>query len=115
MRKEGGLVPGVAPAAKQQGWHVAGTVKARLAGDHLHGRSPTSRGDLATIGKRAAVIDFGWIEPDRPARLVDVGDCAYLLSDRSQKPACRVAELAVDLRDGQRSARLITQGEDEDS
>ena len=61
-RKEGGLVPGVAPAAKQQGWHVAGTVKARLAGDQA--ARPfvyKSDGDLATIGKRAAVIDFGWM------------------------------------------------------
>ncbi len=53
--------PGIAPAAKQQGIHVARTIKRRLAGDsqprafrYLHA------GDLATIGKRSAVIDFGW-------------------------------------------------------
>jgi NADH:quinone reductase (non-electrogenic) len=53
--------PGIAPAAKQQGFHVARTIKRRLAGDsqprpfrYQHA------GDLATIGKRSAVIDFGW-------------------------------------------------------
>jgi NADH:ubiquinone reductase (H+-translocating) len=53
--------PGIAPAAKQQGTHVARTIKRRLAGDS---RSRVFRyrhaGDLATIGRRSAVIDFGW-------------------------------------------------------
>jgi len=53
--------PGIAPAAKQQGLHVARTIKRRLAGDRqsrvFHYRHA---GDLATIGKRSAVIDFGW-------------------------------------------------------
>ena len=56
-------VPGIAPAAKQQGTHVADTLKRRLAGDF----SPRPfryrhAGNLATIGKRAAVIDFGWLK-----------------------------------------------------
>jgi NADH dehydrogenase len=55
-------VPGIAPAAKQQGAHVAETIKRRLGGDS----SPRPfryrhSGNLATIGKRAAVIDFGWL------------------------------------------------------
>ncbi len=56
-------VPGIAPAAKQQGLHVAATIKRRLRGDsqpqpfrYRHS------GNLATIGKRSAVIDFGWIK-----------------------------------------------------
>jgi NADH dehydrogenase len=56
-------VPGIAPAAKQQGTHVADTIKRRLVGDS----SPRPfryrhAGSLATIGKRAAVIDFGWLK-----------------------------------------------------
>jgi NADH dehydrogenase len=53
--------PGIAPAAKQQGLHVARTIKRRLTGD-LQPRVFHYRhaGDLATIGKRSAVIDFGW-------------------------------------------------------
>lgn len=56
-------VPGIAPAAKQQGLHVARTIRMRLRGEtqprifrYAHS------GNLATIGKRAAVIDFGWIK-----------------------------------------------------
>ena len=56
-------VPGIAPAAKQQGIHVARTIKQRLAGDSrtrpFHYKHS---GNLATIGKRSAVIDFGWIK-----------------------------------------------------
>jgi NADH dehydrogenase len=59
----GNPVPGIAPAAKQQGLHVAQTIKRRLRGDT---RSRPFRyrnsGNLATIGKRSAVIDFGWIK-----------------------------------------------------
>ena len=53
--------PGIAPAAKQQGAHIARTIKQRLAG-HTQPRPFRYRhaGDLATIGKRSAVIDFGW-------------------------------------------------------
>jgi NADH dehydrogenase len=53
--------PGIAPAAKQQGAYIARTIKQRLAG---HSQPRPFRyhhaGDLATIGKRSAVIDFGW-------------------------------------------------------
>jgi NADH dehydrogenase len=53
--------PGIAPAAKQQGIYVARVIKRRLAGDS---QPPAFQyrhaGDLATIGKRSAVIDFGW-------------------------------------------------------
>lgn len=52
-------VPGVAPAAKQMGRHVARAIKARLRG----GDTPAFRyrdfGNLATIGRMAAVVDFG--------------------------------------------------------
>jgi NADH dehydrogenase FAD-containing subunit len=54
-------VPGIAPAAKQGGAHVAAVIAARL-----HGAVPSQffryrhAGDLATIGRGAAVVDFGW-------------------------------------------------------
>jgi len=54
--------PGLAPAAKQQGRYVASVIRARIAG-----RSPPSAfhyrhaGSLATIGRKAAVADFGWL------------------------------------------------------
>jgi NADH dehydrogenase len=56
---DGTLAPGVAPAAKQMGRYVGKLIAARLAG-----RSPPPFryrhiGDLATIGRRAAVVKFG--------------------------------------------------------
>lgn len=59
---DGQPVPGLAPAAKQQGAYVANIIKARLEG---RADSPPFRyrhlGNLATIGRQAAVVDFGWI------------------------------------------------------
>jgi NADH:quinone reductase (non-electrogenic) len=55
-------LPGVAPVAKQQGQYVAQVIKARLEGRSV---PPPFRyrnfGNLATIGRKAAVADFGWI------------------------------------------------------
>ena len=55
-------VPGLAPAAKQQGAYVAQAIKARLRGNPMKsGFAYKHMGNLATIGKRAAVADFGRI------------------------------------------------------
>jgi NADH:ubiquinone reductase (H+-translocating) len=55
--------PGIAPAAKQQGVYVARTIKRRLKGDaRLRPFRYRHAGDLATIGRRSAVIDFGWLK-----------------------------------------------------
>jgi NADH dehydrogenase len=59
---DGRRVPGVAPAAKQQGRYVAKVVAARIAG-----RPPPPRfeyrdaGNLATIGRKSAVIELPFI------------------------------------------------------
>lgn len=56
-------VPGLAPAAKQAGAHIAQVIRARVAG-----RGPPRpfsyrhRGSLATIGRKSAVADFGFIK-----------------------------------------------------
>jgi len=59
---KGKPVPGLAPAAKQGGAYVAAVIRARVLGratpppfvyKHL--------GSLATIGRKAAVADFGWL------------------------------------------------------
>ena len=60
---DGKPVPGIAPAAKQEGRYVARAIKARLA--RLQRPAPfryQHAGNLAQIGKREAVIDFGWIK-----------------------------------------------------
>jgi NADH:ubiquinone reductase (H+-translocating) len=60
---DGAAVPGLASAAKQQGTYVANLIKARLsggteAGPFVH----TSVGNLATIGRNAAVVQFSNIQ-----------------------------------------------------
>ena len=53
-------VPGIAPAAKQMGHYVAKLIAARIAG--RPGDAPfryKQVGELATIGRRAAVVNFG--------------------------------------------------------
>lgn len=59
---EGGKpVPGVAPAAKQQGHYVARAILARLRGQPLNAPFVYKNyGNLATIGRQRAVADFGW-------------------------------------------------------
>jgi len=59
--EDGKPVPGVAPAAKQMGKYVAGLIKARLAGKPAKPFRYADYGNLATIGRKAAVADFGWI------------------------------------------------------
>ena len=60
---DGKLVPGIGDAAKQSGRHAAKVVRARLRGEtrgltfhykHL--------GDIATIGRSRALIDFGFLK-----------------------------------------------------
>jgi NADH:ubiquinone reductase (H+-translocating) len=59
---DGKPLPGVAPVAKQQGKYVAKVIRARLAGNSAPGPFRyRNLGNLATIGRRAAVADFGWL------------------------------------------------------
>lgn len=108
---DGTPVPWLAPAAKQQGAHVAGTIRARLAGD----MSPrpfaySHAGSLATIGKRRAVIDFGWTKL-RGALAWWIWGIAhiYFLIGVRNRVSVAMSWLWIHTR-GHRSARLITQG-----
>ena len=51
-------VPGTAPAAKQMGAHVAATIQARMAGRASTPFAYRDYGNLATIGRMAAVVDL---------------------------------------------------------
>lgn len=108
---DGKPVPGVAPAAKQEGRYVAGVIKARLKGASAPPPFAYSNaGNLATIGKRAAIVDFGWIK--LKGRIAwwtwGIAHIFFLIGLRNR--------LAVALNwlwiyvSGHRSARLITQG-----
>jgi NADH:ubiquinone reductase (H+-translocating) len=59
---DGKPLPGIAPVAKQQGRYVGKLIKTRLRGaKRAKPFRYRSYGNLATIGRKAAVIDFGWI------------------------------------------------------
>lgn len=108
---DGKPVPGIAPAAKQQGRYVGMAIKARLRGEpppapfrYKHG------GNLATIGRRKAVIDFGRIKLRGPLAWWIWGMAhIYFLIGMRNRLSVAISWLWIHTR-GQRSARLITQG-----
>ncbi len=107
---DGKQVPGIAPAAKQEGRYVAETIKSRLSeGGALPPFRYTDAGSLATIGKRAAVVDFGWIRfRGRLAWWLWGFAHIYFLIGLRHRLAVALNWLWIYFT-GQRSARLITQ------
>jgi len=109
---DGRPVPGIAPAAKQQGRHVATVITSRLRGDtRLHPFRYRHAGSLATIGKRLAVIDFGRFQL-RGALAWWIWGFAhiYFLIGLRNRLSVILNWLWIHTRD-QRSARLITRGQ----
>ncbi|MBP0579019.1 NAD(P)/FAD-dependent oxidoreductase [Labrys sp. LIt4] len=112
---DGKPVPGIAPAAKQAGVYVARVIRARLAGNPA---PPPFRykhqGSLAQIGKKRAVIDFGWIKLRGALAwwIWGIAHIYFLISVRSRLSVA-LNWLWIHTRN-QRSARLITQGGDGD-
>ena len=105
-------VPGIAPAAKQQGLHVARTIRTRLRGDNRPQIFRYSHsGNLATIGKRSAVIDFGWIKVRGWIAWWIWGFAhIYFLIGVRNRLAVALSWLWIYVT-GSRNACLITQGE----
>jgi NADH dehydrogenase len=112
LGQDGKPVPGIAPAAKQQGSYVAKVIKARLAGHPTVSRFRyRNQGSLATIGRRAAVIDFGRIKLTGAIAwwIWGLAHIYFLIGTRSRL-AVAWSWLWIYLS-GQHSARLITQRE----
>ena len=59
VQQNGKPVPGVAPAAKQMGRHVADAIRAQLQGKPAPVFRYKDFGNLATIGRMAAIVHFG--------------------------------------------------------
>ena len=59
QQRDGTLVPGVAPAAIQEGQHTAYNLDRALEGQPLRAFHYRDKGSLATIGRAAAVADIG--------------------------------------------------------
>ena len=107
---DGKPVPGIAPAAKQQGRYVAALIKARLEGSTLPPFRYKHAGSLAQIGKKKAVIDFGWIKLRGTLAWWIWGIAhIYFLIGLRNRLSVALSWLWVHARD-QRAARLITQG-----
>jgi len=109
---DGTPVPGIAPAAKQQGAFVARVIRARLEGRPAPGPFRyRHQGSLATIGRRAAIIDFGRIKLKGALAwwIWGVAHIYFLIGTRSRF-AVAWSWLWTHLS-GQHSARLITQKE----
>jgi len=58
---DGNPVPGVAPAAKQQGRYIGKRILARIEGRDCEAFRYRDAGSLATIGRNHAVVDLGWL------------------------------------------------------
>jgi NADH dehydrogenase len=107
---DGNPVPGIAPAAKQQGRYVAATIKARLSGGTLPPFRYKHAGSLAQIGKRKAVIDFGWIKlrGNLAWWIWGIAHIYFLIGLRNRLSVA-ISWMWIHARD-HRAARLITQG-----
>jgi NADH dehydrogenase len=107
---DGNPVPGIAPAAKQEGRYVAKAIKARLSGATLGPFRYSHAGSLAQIGKRKAIIDFGRIKLRGTLAWWIWGIAhIYFLIGLRHRLSVALSWLWVYVRD-QRAARLITQG-----
>jgi NADH dehydrogenase len=107
---DGNPVPGIAPAAKQQGHYVATAIKARLDGGTPAPFHYKHAGSLAQIGKRRAVIDFGRIKLRGTLAWWIWGIAhIYFLIGLRNRLSVAMSWLWIYVRN-QRTARLITQG-----
>ncbi len=109
---DGRQVPGVAPAAKQQGAYVAKVIRARLG--HRPAPPPFAYrhlGNLATVGRSVAVIDFGRMQLTGWLAwwIWGIAHIYFLIGTRSRL-AVAISWLWAFLSGGH-SARLITQKE----
>lgn len=108
---KGKPVPGIGDAAKQGGRYAARLIKARLDGRTLPPFAYKHLGDIATIGRSAAVIDFGWLQLTGWVGWWVWGLAhIYFLIGVRNRIFVAMSWLWTYLT-GHRSARLITQGE----
>ena len=114
MAWNGGAVPGLAPAAKQGGAYVAAVIRARLAG-RTAPRPFRYRhaGSLATIGRRAAVAEFGALRLRGAPAWWLWGTVHILFLAGGRNRASVILEWVWAYITDQRGSRLITRAADE--
>jgi len=59
--QNGERLPGTCPVAMQQGWYIGKVIAARLQGQPAPTFHYTDKGTMATIGRKAAVVDLGFV------------------------------------------------------
>ena len=107
---DGNPVPGIAPAAKQEGRYVAATIRSRLKGETLPPFRYKHAGSLAQIGKKLAVIDFGKLKLRGTIAWWIWGIAhIYFLIGLRNRLSVALSWVWIHARN-QRAARLITQG-----
>jgi NADH dehydrogenase len=111
-RDDGRPVPGVAPAAKQMGRHVAKMIRARLQRRATTPFRYRDAGNLATIGRMAAVVDLGAV---RVSGLVAwwfwlLAHLFFLIGFRNRSVV--LLNWSVAYWTHQRAARIILGGDD---
>ena len=87
VEHDGALVPGVAPAAMQEGWHAASNIMRTLRGQPRLPFRYVDKGMLATIGRGAAVAKIGPIKAIGPLRLAALAVRPHPLPDRISQPS----------------------------
>ena len=106
---DGNSVPRIAPAAKQQGHHAARAIVARLLGGQAPGPFRyRSFGNLATIGRKCAVVELGWVRLSGLFAwlLWSVAHVYFLIGFRNRLVVC--ANWGWNYITFDRGARLIT-------
>jgi len=109
MDADGKPVPGIAPAAKQQGRHAARVIISQMFGKAAPGPFRyRSTGNLATIGRKCAVVDFGGLRLDGfiAWTLWSVAHVYFLIGFRNRLIVC--ANWFWNYITFDRGARLIT-------
>ncbi len=109
--QDGKPLPGIAPVAMQQGRYVARLIYRRLRGKKMKPFRYFDKGNLAVIGRNAAVADFGFVRfSGWPAWLLWVFvHIAYLIEYDNRLLV--LVQWAANYFTRKRGARLIT-GED---
>lgn len=111
LAPNGKPVPGIGDAAKQGGRYAAAVIRARLKGEATGPFRYRHLGDIATVGKSAALIDFGWIQLTGWVGWWTWGLAhIYFLIGIKNRISVAISWLWIYLT-GHRSARLITWGE----
>jgi NADH dehydrogenase len=108
FEQDGSQVPGVAPAANQEGHTAAVNVKRSIMGQERVTFRYFDKGNLATIGRQSAIADFGFLRVAGPLAwwLWLFVHIMYLVGFRNR--ASVLFEWAYAYFTNQRGARLIT-------